>query len=206
MSVQSFKGDALETKMQAVMEPAFSQVGLALDSFEEEGGISDPFLLMLYDEGRVPFSERIGRNVFVSFIKKALENFPFIGNFESYIFILKEIFGPESNIFFEILAPGKLKISIDSAIDVVFDFIGRELVSGDFETFSLTTKDGYSLQFRGILGIDSQYELSLLFAEIMPAGLAPTVAFFTLYEFFTDAGDNVLDSFGNQIVFYELGS
>jgi hypothetical protein len=190
MSVQSFKGDALETKMQAVME----------------GGISDPFLLMLYDEGRVPFSERIGRNVFVSFIKKALENFPFIGNFESYIFILKEIFGPESNIFFEILAPGKLKISIDSAIDVVFDFIGRELVSGDFETFSLTTKDGYSLQFRGILGIDSQYELSLLFAEIMPAGLAPTVAFFTLYEFFTDAGDNVLDSFGNQIVFYELGS
>ena len=89
-TAQSFKGDATELKMQAAASPAFDLASLALDDFYSGGSNSSPFLLMLYDSGRAPYSQRINRETFVAFIRKAIESFPPIGNCESYVFILKE--------------------------------------------------------------------------------------------------------------------
>lgn len=211
MGAQNFKGDAIEQKMRAAGEPALDFTSLALDDFYEGGANSAAFILSLYDQGRLPFSQRIDRDVFVAFFQKAYENFPFIGSFESYIFILKEIFGAESEILFEVPAPGKLNISVNAVADVVYDAVVRELISSSaYDFFTLATLDNEDIVFRGIAGIETEYELGLLFAEIMPAGIYPTISleFFTKSTFIGEDGDgvyDVTDNNTNQIVFIEIG-
>lgn len=208
--VQLFKGDAEELKYKAAADQVFNATEVALDDFYENGAQCEPFLLMLYDEGRVPFSQRINRDVFVSFVKRALENYPFIGNFESYLFILREIFGAESEILFDVPAPGKLAISVNSIADVIYQFIGRTVISGGYETFDVVTSDGDELVFRGLSGIDSERELGLLLSEIIPNGVFTTFSleFFTTYSFVGEDDDGEFDMvthLGDQLIFVEIG-
>jgi hypothetical protein len=109
--VQNFKGDSTELKMQAVATPLLDLTEAALNDFYAGGFDSSPFLLAMYDDGRIPFSERITRDSFVEFIKNTLANFPFTGTFEIYLAVLKAIFGEESEIRFTVSAPGKLSIN-----------------------------------------------------------------------------------------------
>lgn len=209
--VQNFKGDAPEIKMRAVAEPAFDLTDSPLNQFYAEGDTSDAWYLALYDEGRMPFSERIERQVFTSFIRQTLENYPFIGTFESYLFILREIFGDESIISFEVPAAGKLSININAIADIVFDAVVRELTdTGEFEFSTLATMGGDDIVFRGIAGIETDYELTLLFSEIRPAGIFPTLSleFFSLSTFIGEDGDGIFDVVAknsDNLVFYEVG-
>ncbi len=209
--VQNFKGDETELKMRASAEPAFDVVDTALDDFYENGGECSPFLLMLYDEGRAPYSNRIGRDVFVSFIKRALDNFPFVGNFETYNFILREIFGAESDIIFTVPAPGKLSISVNAVADAAFEFVARELEDGQYSFFTIGTLDGVDdIVFRGVSGIESEAELKLLFSELIPGGIVPEIflEFFTKFSFIGEDGDGVFDvitDLGDEIIFVEIG-
>lgn len=210
MIAQNFKGDAEELKMRAVVDPLLDLTNTALDQFYLNGFNCDAFLLMLYDANRMPFSQRIGRDAFIQFIKEALVNFPSIGTFESYIFILRAVFGIDSDITFEVTAPGKLSIAVDAYSEVTFDFIGRDLVAGVYSYFDMITFEGDGLVLRGIAGIQSEYELNLLFAEIMPAGIVPTITldFLTKYFWISEEGAeffDMTDDSDNQIIFIELG-
>lgn len=207
---QNFKGDALELKMQNVAGPVFDQTDLALNDFYEGAYESSPFLLMLYDEGRMPFSDRIPRDAFVDFIKEALRNFPVTGTYESYLFVLRSIFGADAEIFFDVPAAGKLTISINASTNTEYDFIAREFVDGEYVFHEMIDYDLNTLTFRGIAGIESEYELSLLFSEIMPAGIFPTIqlTFISRYDFIGEDGDGIYDvitDIGDQIIFYEIG-
>lgn len=206
---QNFKGDELELKFRGAGEPALDLTSSALDDFYEQGDMSDAFLLMLYDEGRVPFSERIGRDVFVPFVRQAFENFPFIGNFESYLFILHEIFGADALILFDVPAPGRLQIDVSAVSDTVFEAIAREFTAGQYEFFNLATSDDDDLVFRGLSGISSEHDLELLISEIVPAGIVPeiTLEFFSIFVFIgEEAGDffGIITQDGDEIVFIEV--
>jgi hypothetical protein len=209
--VQNFKGDETELKMRAVAEPILDMANLALDEFYAEGFDCNPFLLMLYDEKRIPFSNRIDRDPFVLFIKEALARFPFTGTFDVYLFILIAIFGIDSEIYFEVPAPGKLSIDVNAISNLEFEFIGRSFVDGNYQFYTLVDDLGNELLFRGISGIETEYELGLLFSEIMPAGIIPAISltFFGRYNFIALHSDgniyDILDSFGNQIIFTEIG-
>jgi hypothetical protein len=205
--MQNFKGDDLEKKFEAVGQPSLDITGIALDDFTVGAFEASPFLLMLYDSGRMPFSNRIPRKVFVDFIKKALENFPVTGTFEAYLFVLRQIFGDASEIFFDIPNPGKLEIDINATATLEFEFLGREFVSGAYQFFDITDDDDNILVFRGIAGIDTEHELKLLFSEIMPIGITPNVAltFYLFYSFIADDGDNMITDIGDQILFREIG-
>lgn len=205
---EKFKGDVQELKFENAGKPAFDQTGVALDEFYAGGYDASPFLLMLYDEKRVPFYDRIERKVFVDFYKEALKRYGFSGSFDSYIFVLKAIFGELSDIFFEIPNPGVLNIDISSASTLDFDFIARD-VSGNI--FDMIDNEGNILTFRGIAGIETAYELELLFSEIMPCGISPhiSLSFFARYNFIAEDefGDffDMTDNLGNNIVFVEVG-
>jgi len=162
---------------------------------------------MLYDEKRIPFSNRTPRAAFVDFMRESFNNFPFIGTFESYIFILGSIFGPDSTVFFEVPSPGIIQIDVDANSDIDFQAIGYEPGTG---IFLLGTQDDDELVFRSIPGITNEAELELLFAELVPAGIVPHVNmnFIERYFFVADEGGpliDMLDSFGNNIIFYEIG-
>ncbi len=208
--MQNFKGDALELKMQSVAKQVFDQTGLALDQFYSDGFECSEFLLMLYDDKRMPFSERIARDSFIKFIGSALANFPFTGTFESYLLVLVAIFGSDSDVQFDVPAPGKLDISIESYDELTFDFLVRELVDGVYEVSTLATFEDDDIVLRGVPGIESEYEMNLLFSEVIPAGIYYTFTlnfkkkFFWISEESSEFFD-MIDSDGNQFIFIELG-
>ncbi len=204
--MQNFKdNDALELKFQAAGEAPMSICGSALDEFYANGFDSSPFLLMLYDEGRIPFSNRINRDAFVDFIKQALDKFPFTGTFDTYLFILYNIYGAESEIRFYVDAAGTLAIDVEANVNSEFQFVAREFNDGAYEFFNMTDNTGDRLIFRGVAGISTEYELNLLFAEIMPAGIAPTITlgFFEISDWADDEGFYMTDDDDTGIIFVE---
>lgn len=211
MLTQKFKGDSLELQMETVGASATDFVSAALDQFEAGGFSASDFLLMLYDEGRMPFSNRIPRESFVSFYREALLNFPVTGTFDAYQFILKKVFGDSTEVLFEVPAAGKLEILVNAGSEVEFDAFVTLLQSGAFVDYDLVDSLGNNIVFRGISGIDTEYKLQLLLSELIPAGVFTTftLSFFRLYVFEGLDGSgafDVLDSNGDNIVFFEIGA
>lgn len=205
MIPQYFKGDADELKFDLAGKRAFDASGVALDQFYADGYTASPFLLMLYDEGRMPFVDRVPRDTFVEFIKEALERFQFTGTFEAYIFIMEAIFGAGSGVLFEVPAAGKLNIAVNAAASLEFGWQIAEFVSGELVVSDMVDHIGNSIVFGGVAGIDSEYELQLLLSEIIPGGIYAqvTLAFFALYNFVDDDDNSIVDHLGNQIVLIE---
>lgn len=208
---QNFKGDALELKMRGCGDPLFDITNAALDDFYANGFECTPFILMLYDEGRMPFSDRIPRDAFVGFVLEALKRFPFTGIFETYIFVLKSVFGPDTEIDFDVPNPGELHIDVAAVANTEFQFIGREFIDGEYFYFDMIDGDGALLQFRGVPGISTEYELNLLFSEIIPIGISPTISleFITRYEWIAEEPGPLFYSMiadnSDSIIFYEVG-
>jgi hypothetical protein len=205
--VQNFKGDSTELKMQAVVDPLFEVTNAALDDFNEGGYDAAPFLLAMYDDGRMPFSQRVKREYFVEFVRQILANFPFTGTFEVYLRVLEAIFGVDSEISFTVPAPGKLSIDIEAVANSTFTFIGREFVSGAFEFFDIGTSGGDTIILRGVSGIDTAYELNLLFSEVMPIGVVPniTLGFYEISDWVNESNDFMVDEDDLGIIFVEGG-
>jgi hypothetical protein len=209
METQKFKGDAFELKMEAAGGKAFEATDLALEAMYDGCYQASDWLLSLYDNGRMPFSERVPRDSFVEFFKQALGNFQVTGTFEAYLFILEAIFGEGTVVLFDVPAAGKLEILVNAASSLEFGFQAREIEDGDYVPVDMATTDGELLQFRGISGIDSEAELTQLLAELIPAGIWTDIglSFFSIYMFVAEdgAGDlySVTDHVGNQIIFFE---
>ncbi len=191
--------------MEAAASTAISIASISKDQFFANGGDATPFLLMLYDQGRMPFSDRVPRESFVEFIREALARFPFTGTFESYIFILEKIFGAGSGVIFDVPAPGKLDMLVNAAASIEFDFIVREFISGEYVISNLVDDQDNQITASGISGIDSEYELKTLLSELIPAGIFAevTLAYFALYNFVDDEDNSIIDHLDNQIVFIE---
>ncbi len=210
--MQYFKGDQTELKVYSAGNKAFDSTNAALDDFYENAYDLTPFILMLYDEGRIPFSNRIPKEVFVEFIRIAYDRFPFFGSFDSLIFILREIFGAESEILLTVPDPGMLEIDINAITDQVFNFVARELSgSGGFTDSKMITDSGDYILFTGLPGIETEYELSLLFAEIIPYGIkySFTIGFFSKGSILVEDEDgisNLVTDIGDQLIFIEVGS
>lgn len=208
---QKFKGDALELKMEAAASPAFDSCSAALDSFHDAAYVNSQFLLMLYDSGRMPFSDRVTREAFVGFFREALKNFPNTGTFEAYLFILRSIFGANTEVLFAVPDPGKIEILVDAEANLPFSFVAWSLVGGQYVYDQVVTSDNEPLQFRSLSGIESEAELKALLAEIIPGGIWPdiTLGVFEISDFIAEesGGDfsTIVDHLGNKIVFFETG-
>lgn len=205
---QKFKGDPVELQMEAAGAPAFDITSAALDQFYEGAYDSTNWIIALYDNGRMPFSERVPRDSFVEFYKNALPSFPKTGTFETYILILTAVFGFGSGIQFTVPGPGKLEILVNAANTIPYGFIFQEFIDGEYVISGCVDHDGSHIQFSGISGIDSEAELKQLLSELIPAGVYTevTLDFFNLFRFIAeDSGTeySIVDSDNNQIVFIE---
>ncbi len=209
--MKTFKGDAVELKFIEAGAEAFDVTSASIDEMYAGASTSNPFLLMLYDEGRVPYSQRVKREAFVNFYKELVNQLQVVGTFEAYLFVLRAVFGVESEVFFDSPDPGTLEITVNVANEFTFDFVAREIVAG-IEVFSeMVTQDEEQLVFRGISGFSTDHDVELFFSELIPIGIIPTFAInFYDYSFFVadQSGTlyDVIDDDGNQIVFYEIGA
>lgn len=200
------KNDAVEAKVSAVPEAALSVIDTAQDEFFEGAPTCAAFLLSLYDAGRLSFSDRIGREYFLSFFRELVANAEELGSFEVILFVLRAVFGEDTEIFFEVPAPGKLEIDIASYDDMLFSVVG---VDEDGET-ALISEEGDEIIGSQVLGIETEAELRNLLAEIVIGGVyfTPSINFFTRYFLVADEGGDpidVVDDEGNQIIGTEIG-
>ncbi len=209
---QNFKSDDIELIYQAAGEPAFEITRVSLHEFFEFCFDADEFLLMLYDAGRMPFSSRVPREAFVNFIRQAIPDFPATGTFEVYIFMIDALFGDSATIQFTVPAAGKLAIEVNApGSSLEFDWVAKEIEGGVTMLTQLATLDGDLFVLNGISGIETEAQLQILLAELQPAGIYTTLAltFFQLFQFVANFDGSgvplytILDSFGNEIVFYE---
>lgn len=206
---QNFKGDAFELQMYTAGRQPFDACSITKDDYFEQCYDASDFLLMLYDEGRMPFSQRVPREAFVSFIREAIPNFPFTGTFESYLFILRSIFGSTVEVLFTVAGPGQLEIEVDAGGSTVsFDWVAKRFVDDGFVFDNVVTHDGEQIVLDSIVGIESEGQLIALFGELIPAGIFTeiTLNFFELSQWITLGlgTDYTMVAYnGDEIVFYE---
>lgn len=202
---QKFKGDDTELKMEAAARTAFDVCSVSLDEFNAGAFSAADFLLMLYDEGRAPFSDRVPRDSFVEFMREAIGSFQFTGTFDNYLFIIEAVFGEGSTVLFDVPDPGKIEMLVNASSSYEFTLQVRSFVDGAYQVFDLVDQDGNNIAGSGISGIDSEYKLNLLLSELTPAGISPdvTLAFYSLYNFINSDGDSIVDHLDNQLVFIE---
>ena len=211
MIPQYFKGDATELKYDQSGAPIMETTEHSLDQYFEGAFESAEFLLMLYDEGRMPFSDRIPRDAFIAFLLEAMANANFIGSHESYIFLITRIFGAGSSVFFDPdHDPGVLKLTASATNTTEYAFTVREFINGAFVESQIETEIGEEIVFAGFPGIESEAELKLLLAEFVPAGIYPdiTLIIFSTSLFLVEDDDGeatIIDHQNNDIIFFELG-
>ena len=209
MSPQYFKGDADELKFDASGAEIMDFTSGELDSFLDGCFEAADFLLAMYDDGRMPFSDRIPRAAFIGFLIECIANANFVGSHESYIFLINSIFGGGSSVFFEHDTPGVLTMTVSATNTVDYDFVFREFIDGAYVTSQAVTFNGELLEFTGFPGIESEAELKKLLAEFVPAGIYPDISLiiFTTSLFLVDDGGSytITDELFNDIIFFELG-
>lgn len=210
MITEKFKGDELELQFEAAGSLATNACSSSLDDFFNGCYSAGDFLLMLYDEGRMPFTSRVPRDSFVAFIQQAIPNFPFTGTFEAYLLTIQAVFGQGSGVLFDVTGPGKLEIMVNAAAEIEFDWVAIELLDGVYTESNVVDHSDDQIVFSAIAGVDNESKLKQLLSELIPAGIFPDVIFqsFTISDFIADYDGNefnVVDHLGNQIVFFEIG-
>ncbi len=203
---QKFKADAVELQMELAGQPPFDACSVSKNEMFDGAYTASDFLLMLYDAGRMPFSARVPRDAFVTFIRQAIPNFKFTGTFEGYLFILRSIFGGAVEVLFTVPGPGKLEVEVNAGgATVDFTWISQLFVGGGYVLEDLITQDGDQLILSTIVGIETEGQLQALFAELIPAGIFTTITlnFFQLFQWIDYSGNTIVAQNGDEIVFYE---
>jgi len=98
--VQLFKGDALEQKMYNVGKAPADSINAALDQFYQGIYSCVPLGEFIYDQDRAPLATAIKREVFINCYNELFDAFSVAGTFESYITVLKKIFGQDALVEF----------------------------------------------------------------------------------------------------------
>jgi hypothetical protein len=130
--MQVFKGDDTEMKMIAVGLSAKNPIGISLDRFYSDAYGSIPLGELIYDMKLAPLANAIKRELFISSFKELFESFPIAGTFESYISVLKKIFGEDVQIDFTVQSGTGLGeyVFVDGDGDTLVDSDGDTLVFG----------------------------------------------------------------------------
>lgn len=151
---QLFNGDDLELKFSGSFDLVFADMKEALLAIIGKAYGAKALGYTLYDGNTSPLNGVIERETFALYYDDIFKTFPYAGTFESYIFILKKIFGEEAEISFTKLAPAALQIDITSDRNTFFKWI-ESVVSKS----AITDESGNAVYFRRALGMTDYYKV-----------------------------------------------
>jgi hypothetical protein len=174
--MQYFKGDVTELKVYNSASTIFDNISRSLNECFD--GIYNAVTLgqFLFDEQRMPLTNAIKREVFITCFKQIFEAWSFCGTFESYILVFKKIFGEDATIEFTVPAAGKLQINIDVEGVQTSNFQSRDIVDDDYVFSNIVDDVGDKILFRTPLGIASQFELETILFSMVPSGIFTEVS------------------------------
>ena len=168
--MQYFKGDDVEIKLSGSAQAVFQNLQTELTAWFNDAYNSAGLGAILYDNNLVPLSQTIARDVFIKNYGEILRRWEYVGSFESYLYVFMQIFGPDTQITFEKLAPGALKIYI---VTDQTGFINWLTQQGQ----EIRTQSGQPLMFKQVLGIENFYEVQGVLDSLNPAGIYLEVDF-----------------------------
>lgn len=162
--MQYFKGDDVEIKLSGSAQAVFENLQAELTAWFNDAYDGAGLGAILYDNNLVPLSQTIARDVFIKNYGEILRRWEYVGSFESYLYVFMQIFGPQTQITFEKLAPGALKIYI---VTDQTGFINWLTQQGQ----EIRTQSGQPLMFKQVLGIENFYEVQGVLDSLNPAGI-----------------------------------
>lgn len=162
--MQYFKGDDVEIKISGSAQVVFQDLQTELTAWFNDAYNSAGLGAILYDRNLVPLSQTIARDVFIKNYGEILRRWEYVGSFESYLFVFMQIFGPKTQITFEKLAPGALKIYIVTDQTGFINWLSQKAQE-------IRTQSGQPLMFKQILGIENFYEVQGVLDSLNPAGI-----------------------------------
>lgn len=168
---QHFKGDKLELQIYGAAQPVFRQLYAEMRKWFEDAYNSAGLGAILYDDNKVPLARTMDRDIFIAHFGAVLKQWEYIGSFESYIYVFMQIFGPNTQITFDRLRPGALKITIRTNQTSLFKWL--EKIGGDY----VSDHDGNNINFRALAGIGNFYEVQSVLDSLNPAGIYLLVDF-----------------------------
>ena len=168
--MQYFKGDDIEIKLSGSAQVVFQDLQTELTAWFNDAYNSAGLGAILYDRNLVPLSQTIARDVFIKNYGEILRRWEYVGSFESYLYVFMQIFGPQTQITFEKLAPGALKIYIVTDQTGFINWLSQKAQE-------IRTQSGQPLMFKQILGIENFYEVQGVLDSLNPAGIHLEVDF-----------------------------
>ena len=168
--MQYFKGDDIEIKLSGSAQAVFQNLQTELTAWFNDAYNSAGLGAILYDRNLVPLSQTIARDVFIKNYGEILRRWEYVGSFESYLYVFMQIFGPQTQITFEKLAPGALKIYIVTDQTGFINWLSQKAQE-------IRTQSGQPLMFKQILGIENFYEVQGVLDSLNPAGIHLEVDF-----------------------------
>lgn len=171
--MQAFKeNDELEKKVTNIFKPLLN--GLLTDKFDFQSNAfrSYPLGDVLFDTERSPLAGAISKDVFRESFFAIHDLFTRPGTFEFYLNVFRAIFGNDVDVEFEVPAPGKLNINVQSN-SLVLDFLqARRIESGEYVYYDLITQpEGDNLVAQVPKGPKTQSEIDAIMIELTPHGI-----------------------------------
>lgn len=181
--MQFFKqNDPNEIKIVNATNLMFDQRGAALDLMYQQVYQSREMAEFLYDNNFVALSNVINREVFINTINEIFDAWAHAGTFESYLTILRKIFGNSAIIEFEVPNPGCLDINIISTAYEVANFVARQKVGDGYQYFNIVDGDGNRIVFYNLMSSDGQLDITKIIKTIVPGGIFVTITYDILEE------------------------
>lgn len=166
-----FKGDELEVQMYNAFKAAFENIESSLDEMAEGVYTSQPMGELLYDTERVPLTNAIDREVFITCFSEIFEAWALSGSFEAYLTVFRKIFGETVTVVFDVPGPGQLTIDVTAESTHEFEFIARVIESGSYVTHNVVDDLGNQIVFTGVLGLQEESDLEKILFVLVPAGI-----------------------------------
>lgn len=168
--MQYFKGDDVEIKLSGSAQAVFQNLQTELTAWFNDAYDGAGLGAILYDNNLVPLSQTIARDVFIKNYGEILRRWEYVGSFESYLYVFMQIFGPKTQINFERLRPGALKIYIVTDQTGFINWLSQKAQE-------IRTQSGQPLMFKQVLGIENFYEVQGVLDSLNPAGIYLEVDF-----------------------------
>ena len=174
---QYFKGDNLEMNMAGAAYEVLGRLREEMRAWFDGAYSSAGLGEILYDNHLVPLTRAVARDIFIKNYGSILKKWEYVGSFESYLYVFTQIFGPDTAISFNKLAPGALEINITTKQTQLFGWLAS-LNSDDY----VSDHEGNHLNLRQVVGIGDFYEVQSVLDSLNPAGIFLRVNFTLIGE------------------------
>ena len=168
--MQYFKGDDVEIKISGSAQTVFENLQAELTAWFNDAYNSAGLGAIIYDGNLVPLCQTMARDVFIKNYGEILRRWEYVGSFESYLYVFMQIFGSQTQITFEKLDPGALKIYIVTNQTGFINWLTKKAQE-------IHTQSGQPLMFKQVLGIENFYEVQGVLDSLNPAGIYLEVDF-----------------------------